>query len=120
MKPLLLLSLLIAPALYGNQKDPRQAPDKKPRQTSQQESREEAPTFVIGSVEQWQARAEDRFPELRTPGSAFQIAFQAAYRAMQANNPGFLAANDWPDRLAESVAQSLKEGKTTPSAVVRR
>lgn len=125
MKYLLVLFLLIAPALYGKQKDAPKPASKDargvaPQATTKAARPQEAPaTLVMGTVEQWRVRAEERFPDLKAPGSEFSAAFERAYNVTQAENPQFLWANDWPLRLAEIVARQRKESKPGSLAVAR-
>jgi hypothetical protein len=116
--------LLLSPALYGKQRDSKAATsEKKARSTAQQravKSKEDAPQLVIGSVERWQAQAEQRFPQLRQEDSEFRAEFLTVQKVMQEKNPEFFVANDWPVRLAETVARSLKPGQSVPLAAIRR
>jgi hypothetical protein len=126
MRLLILLLLLLSPALYGKQRDSKAATaEKKARTTAQQRALKPAETamplrLVIGSVERWQAQAEQMFPELRQMDSEFRAEFQTAQKVMQEKNPEFFLANDWPVRLAETVARTLKPDHSTPLAAVSR
>jgi hypothetical protein len=71
-------------------------------------------------VERWQAQAEQRFPQLRQLDSEFRAEFLTAQKVMQEKHPEFFLANDWPVRLAENVARSLKPGQPVPLAAIRR
>jgi hypothetical protein len=122
MRLLILLLLLLSPALYGKQRDFKAATaEKKARTTSQKPAESEMPPrLVIGSVERWQAQAEQMFPELRQANSEFRAEFLTAQKVMQQKSPDFFLANDWPVRLAETVARSLKPGHSAPLAAVNR
>lgn len=103
-----LLSLLIAPLVYGKSREAKPgsgAPtDSKPRGDARPSG---PPELVLGTVAHWQAEAELRHPDLRSPGSVFSCAFRTALEAMRHDDPRFFAANDWPLRLAERVARSF-------------
>lgn len=72
------------------------------------------PVLVIGTVAQWRAKAEERYPALGEPGSAFHVAFELAYKEKLKESPDFFRANDWPLRLAESIDHSLKATASSP------
>lgn len=122
MKRLVLFYLLLAaPVLQAKQRDSQPdaggAVDKKgrpsvPRPSPKAAEPAPAPVLVIGSVTNWQAQAEAMYPSLRSPDSSFSAAFEMACRLMREQNPAFFVANDWPLRLAETVARSMK-GDTT-------
>jgi hypothetical protein len=60
------------------------------------------------TVEQWKAKAIEKYPDIAIPGSLFNKQFVAEYRRRQATDPKLLENPQWPMLIAQSIAKQLE------------
>jgi hypothetical protein len=71
--------------------------------------------FADRTVEEWQAKAIETYPDLAVSDSAFNKRFVELYQQLKLTKPQLFETPQWPFVIAQEVAKSVKERTPSPS-----
>jgi hypothetical protein len=73
--------------------------------------------FAQATVQEWQAKAVEKYPELGVAGSPFNKRFLDAYRERQKADANFLKNPRWPLFLADEIAAQMHSKPSEPEVL---